>query len=184
MRVENALAMASPSPVPPCCAVAGPHAVEHVEDPVAVRLRNAGSLIVDRDGDGFTRPLPCRNDDRRNRGAVFARHCRGCSPAVCSSRIGSTLIAGKVSGTSTLTLELAKLVACNCRTARPTSSRGSTPFRIERQGAIADPGHVEEVLDVAVQPLALVADRLGELHRAPSRPQRRRRPRSGWSPRR
>ena len=38
----------------------------------------------------------------------------------------------------------------------------STDSGLSCRRAIAEPGHVEQVLDVAVQPLALVADRLGE----------------------
>ena len=57
MGVEDAAGDRKPEPGPRLSAVAGPHPVEHVEDPLAVRLRDAGSLVLDRDGDGLSRPL-------------------------------------------------------------------------------------------------------------------------------
>ena len=83
--------------------------------------------------------------------------------STCSSSTPSASTSGRLSGRSAVQLMTAQR--------RRASGGGRAPIRfgqVQRrqtrlQRAMAEPGHVEQVLDIAVQPLALFADVLGQI---------------------
>ena len=145
---------------PGCLLVAGAHAIEHVEHGVARFRRDAGALVAHAHAHALAVQRRCDLDPTTGR-RVFG--------GVVENVDQHLLDENRVDVEDRhvlrdLHFDVQRGERPRHLLERPADDLAQIdPFAVRLQRAVAEPGHVEQVLDEAVQPLALLEDGLHQL---------------------